>query len=162
MVAWVFSWTLMMTGLFDEMNDRLDQKMIDMLEPSPDDGNTALHWLVKSILRRPILTQSILRKFLVIGDVGCSPQNLIRDTPLHVAIAADHVTLARMLIQNGAVFPTNMFKLLPREKTPSMKLEGQTANLQQDPEISAPIIPEIMLQPGWHSCNRYLKIIYED
>ncbi|TIA08901.1 hypothetical protein D6C80_08947 [Aureobasidium pullulans] len=139
-----------LTGLFDEMNDRLDQRMIDMLEPSPDDGNTALHWLVKLTLHRPILTQSILRKFLVIGDVGCSPQNLIRNTPLHVAIAADHVTLARMLIQNGAVLtarddlertPLDLAKDLSRTQIiadiEAQLIEGDSKSANQNEEMKA-------------------------
>ncbi|THY58362.1 hypothetical protein D6C98_03105 [Aureobasidium pullulans] len=90
------------TGRFDVLHERLGRNNVDLLESSPDDGNTALHWLMKSTSYPFELQEKILNEHLSGNPQRCSPVNLNRETPLHTAISSGRISTADMLIRNGA------------------------------------------------------------
>ncbi|THZ50077.1 hypothetical protein D6C90_02900 [Aureobasidium pullulans] len=96
------AWSLCLLERFDKLQERLILNDIDMLEPSPDDGNTALHWLIKSTSNAFALREKILSEYLVDNPQRCSPTNLNQETPLHTAILSDSAFMAKMLIEHGA------------------------------------------------------------
>ncbi|THW43784.1 hypothetical protein D6C77_05082 [Aureobasidium pullulans] len=90
------------TGRFDVLHERLGRNNVDLLESSPNDGNTALHWLMKSTSYPFELQEKILNEYLSGNPQRCSPANLNRETPLHTAISSGRISTADMLIRNGA------------------------------------------------------------
>ncbi|KAI4718692.1 hypothetical protein E4T48_05059 [Aureobasidium sp. EXF-10727] len=98
------SWTIFPDGQLHTLKlyDRLRENGVDMLEQSPDDGNTALHWLVRNASKIPALELEILEAYLNNTPAGCSPQNFKQDTPLHTAILSSQTSMAVVLIKAGA------------------------------------------------------------
>jgi hypothetical protein len=93
-------------GLFDLLLESLDQGDIDPLDKNPDDGNTALHAVTKSVSTQPshikTLRSRALREMLVSVKGSCSPQNGCQETPLHTAISCFQPEMVLMLIEAGA------------------------------------------------------------
>ncbi|KAI5242592.1 hypothetical protein E4T42_07627 [Aureobasidium subglaciale] len=89
-------------GSFSLELGRLVHANLDMLGLSPDNGNTALHEIVRGIRTEPGLQEKILRTFLDGHSDGCSLQNVYRETPLHTAISPGEAELARLLINAKA------------------------------------------------------------
>ncbi|CAD0110851.1 unnamed protein product [Aureobasidium uvarum] len=95
------------TGRFDKLLDKLQKNECpDPLEKCPDDGNTALHTIIKSITILPshitALRARALEALLSKVRTNCSPQNEYLETPLHKAIALCKPEIAVMLIKAGA------------------------------------------------------------
>ena len=97
---------LILAGRFDKLLARLQADGIDPLEASPDDGNTALHTVIKSVSVRTqwifALKDRVFRELLDKVKPFCSPQNGCQETPLHTAILASQTKVAIILIKAGA------------------------------------------------------------
>jgi len=97
---------LILAGRFDKLLARLQADSIDPMEPGPDDGNTALHTVIRSVSVRTqwrlALTDRVFRELLDRFKPNCSPQNGCQETPLHTAILASQTKVAIVLIEAGA------------------------------------------------------------
>jgi hypothetical protein len=93
-------------GRFDLLLDGLDKGDINPLDKNPDNGNTALHAVIKSVSTQhthiKTLRSRALREMLVIVKGNCSPQNGCQETPLHIAISCFRLDMVLMLIEAGA------------------------------------------------------------
>jgi ankyrin repeat protein len=97
------------TGRVDKLLEKLQNRDTDPLERCPDDGNTALHTVIKStptpalrMLRLSPLRHSVFYNLLAQVKQDCSPQNGCEETPLHTAILTSQTEMALMLIEAGA------------------------------------------------------------
>lgn len=93
-------------GRFDKLLTKLQANHIDHLEQSPDDGNTALHTVIRSTSTAPqhvsSLRDRVFRELLGKVERNCSPQKGCLETPLHTAILVSETKVAIMLIKAGA------------------------------------------------------------
>lgn len=90
-----------MTGKFDQLGQRLRDNNLAMLEASPDDGNTALHHLMRYNPETSTTQEEILEIYFETSS-KCNPRNTRGDTPLHTAIYENNIGVVRFLIRNGA------------------------------------------------------------
>jgi ankyrin repeat protein len=85
---------------------KLQDNTMDPLERNPDDGNTALHTVIKSTPTQPphilALRERVFQELLASVKGNCSSQNDRQETPLHTAILASRTGMAMMLIEAGA------------------------------------------------------------
>ncbi|CAD0095670.1 unnamed protein product [Aureobasidium vineae] len=126
-----------------------------MLEPSPDDGKTALHWLMRSIPGSLDLQKRILKLFFTTSG-ELSPRDYDGWTPLHITVFENSVELAELLIQNGAN---------PHAQDHSGKTPLQLANDLDRTEIVAAIEialvkhtgdrPQIVIDPMNHESQSH-------
>ncbi|KAI4757844.1 hypothetical protein E4T52_10092 [Aureobasidium sp. EXF-3400] len=103
------AWSLGYLGRLDKLLEKLQNRDTDPLERCPDDGNTALHTVIKStptpapnMSRLPPLRHSVFYDLLARVKQDCSPQNGCEETPLHTATLASQIEMALMLIEAGA------------------------------------------------------------
>lgn len=121
-----------------------------MLEESPDDGNTALHWLMKSKKSTPALQEIILRNF-VSSNKTCSPRNRIQETPLHLAILNGKSELVRILIQHGAdLMARDCLDRTPFEVAKEFDQQSIVAALQEAETLQPKIPRALEHDPGQH------------
>lgn len=88
----------MLTGRLLELHEKTTKGSLDLLEPSPDDGNSALHWLMRFNSEE---SKEILQLHFDTSD-ECSPMNFDQCTPLHTAVSEDNMEMVTLLINNGA------------------------------------------------------------
>lgn len=85
---------------------KLEQSLLDPLEPSPDNGNTALHTTIKSTSTQSsdilAFVHRVFEELLASVKGNCSPQNGCQETPLHTAVLSSQSEMALMLIKAGA------------------------------------------------------------
>jgi ankyrin repeat protein len=93
-------------GRFDKLSMKLKKNLIDPLEPSPDNGDTAFHTTIKSTSTQPsdilALRHRVFEELLASVKGDCSPQNGYQETPLHTAVLSSQSEMALMLIEAGA------------------------------------------------------------
>jgi ankyrin repeat protein len=124
---------LTILGRFDMLFMKSRKVLIDPLEPSPDNGNTALHTTIKSTSTQSsdilALRHKVFEELLASVEGDCSPQNGCQETPSHAAILSSQSEMALMLIEAGA-------DLTPRANLERAPLD-LAKELRQDEVVAA-------------------------